>query len=427
MAPPIGQGATFLANPVQEQRMTTLFFIVFLDLVGFGMVIPVLPFFAEHLGVPPSWIIFLFGLYSLGQLLGAPLWGALSDRVGRRPVLLGTLLGNAAAYMILATAASAWQLGTARLLAGLAAGNIATAYAYIADRTEEGARARALGLLGAAFGLGFIVGPAIGGFLAGSGADSGSLARVAHAAAAMSGLAFLMTLAFLPESHGREQRAQARTLLRPNRWTLIARPVLRELLAATLLVVGGVAMFQSTFTMWSAAELGIRPRQLGSILGAMGILSVAVQGVAIGPLTKRYGPRLLGQAGATSAALCMAVLPFTHSVAEAALPLALFALGGGLFVPSISNLITATAGATERGAVLGVFQSASSLGRVVGPFAASAIASLAGLRWPFAAGALVSLGGALLVRPVSQGSPGSGSRTSEALAGTPVDASSSLA
>lgn len=407
--------------------MATLFFIVFLDLVGFGMVIPVLPFFAEHLGVPPSWIIFLFGLYSLGQLLGAPMWGALSDRVGRRPVLLGTLLGNAGAYMILATASSAWQLGASRLLAGLAAGNIAAAYAYVADRTGEDARARALGLLGAAFGLGFIVGPAIGGFLAGSAADSGSLSRVAHGSAAMSALAFLMTLAFLPESHGPEHRALARATPRQNRWKLVTRPVLRDLLAATLMVVGGVAMFQSTFTMWSAAELGIRPRQLGTILGGMGILSVAVQGLAIGPLTRRYGPHLLGQVGAASAALCMAVLPFTHSMGRAVIPLALFAIGGGLFVPSISNLITATAGASERGAVLGVFQSASSLGRVIGPFTASAIAGLAGLRWPFAAGAAVSLGGALLVRLASHTSPGGRTRTSDELAGDPVDVSSSAA
>lgn len=378
--------------------MQTLFFIVFLDLVGFGMIIPVLPYFAETVGVPDAFIVFLFGLYSFGQLFGAPIWGALSDRIGRRPVLIGTLAGNAAANLLLAVAGNWWQLALARLAAGLAAGNISTAYAYVTDSTDEESRPRALGILGAAFGLGFIVGPALGGVLAGEGSTAGSLARCAHVAALMSALACLSTIAFLRESHGPAQRARARRQPRVNRWQLMRRPVLRELLGATLLVVGGVATFQSAFTVWSASALAITPRMLGALLGAAGLISVLVQGGAIGPLTRRFGSGRLSGAGATFCALSMAVLFFATTLPGTYLPLALYAVGSALFMPSMSTLVAATAAATERGVVLGVFQSASATGRVVGPFVASAVVRLGGLRWPFAVGAAISLGALGLLR-----------------------------
>jgi MFS family permease len=166
--------------------MFTLFIIVFLDLIGFGMIIPVFPFYAERTGVDPASVIFFLGLYSLGQLVGAPIWGAMSDRLGRRPVLLFTLLGNAAASVLLAFADSGLTLALSRIAAGLAAGNVSTAYAYATDVTTDETRPKALGLLGSAFGLGFIAGPALGGLLAGNDAGGDGLVRVAWGAAAMS-------------------------------------------------------------------------------------------------------------------------------------------------------------------------------------------------------------------------------------------------
>ena len=199
--------------------MGTLFFIVFIDLVGFGMIIPVLPFFAQRLGASPSTVIFLFGLYSLGQLFGAPLWGSLSDRIGRRPVLLTTLAANAVANVLLGMASSAFELGASRFVAGLAAGNISAAYAYLTDISSEADRPKALGMLGAAFGLGFILGPALGGILAGNDASGSNLTIVANAAAGLSSLAFLATWFLLKESHGPAHRAAVKAVPRPISWS----------------------------------------------------------------------------------------------------------------------------------------------------------------------------------------------------------------
>ena len=378
--------------------MLTLFFVVFLDLVGFGMIIPVLPFFAGRLGVPDSWVIFLFGLYSLGQLIGAPLWGILSDRVGRRPVLLGTLAANAGANMLLAVAHNGWELGFARLVAGLAAGNISTAYAYVTDVSSDSERPKRLGLLGAAFGFGFIVGPSLGGVLAGRSREGANLSLTAHAAAAMSAVAFIMTYFLLKESHGPEQRAHAALHPRVDRLALITRPILRELLGASLAVVAGVAMMQSTYTLWGAAALGLGPRDLGIVFGFVGVVSVSIQAGAIAALDRRFGAVRLTRAGTICCALAMAMLPLSPSVAVSLVPLALFAGGSAIFMPSITTLVSRTAGPAERGAVMGVFQSASALGRVMGPFVASAVAAMTGLRWPFVAGAAVSLGGLALLR-----------------------------
>lgn len=377
--------------------MATLLFIVFLDLVGFGMIVPVLPFYAEHLGISPSLVIFLFGIYSLGQLFGAPLWGALSDRTGRRPILLATLAANAIANLALAFAGDPWTLAASRLVSGLAAGNISIAYAYVADVTPDAERPKALGMLGAAFGLGFILGPALGGILGGDNPATANISRVALSAAAMSALAFFATLARLKESHGPEHRAIAKAQPRGLQWGLLSRPALRQLLAMTLIVVGAVSMLQGTFSLWSAEALGVSPRNLGFVFALIGVLAVTVQGGLIGRLTARFGPERLTRAGTLLVAVSLVFIPFSPNVWVALVPMGLYGIGSALFSPSVSNLVTRTAGPSERGAVLGLFQGVSSLGRVVGPVAASGLTAIGGLRIPFWVAAAVTLGGAMMV------------------------------
>ncbi len=383
--------------------MATLFLIVFLDLVGFGMIVPVLPFYAEHLGISPSLVIFLFGLYSLGQLFGAPMWGALSDRAGRKPILLATLAANTVANVVLAFASDAWQLAVSRLVSGLAAGNISIAYAYVADVTSDADRPRALGLLGAAFGLGFILGPALGGTLGGGDAATANIERVALAAALMSLAAFVATFR-LRESHGAEHQERAAAQPRGLQWRLLSRPDLRDLFAVTLIVVGAVSMLQGTFSLFSASHLGVSPRHLGFVFAFIGVLAVGVQGGLIGRLTARFGPELLTRYGTLLVAFSLVLIPFAPNVWIALVPMGLYGIGSALFSPSISALVSRTAGPSERGAVLGVFQGVSSLGRVVGPMAASGVAAVAGLRVPFWVAATISLGGAFMLQaPVAGG------------------------
>ncbi|MDX2194206.1 MAG: MFS transporter [Gemmatimonadales bacterium] len=375
--------------------MLPLFLIVFLDLVGFGMVLPVFPFYAERVGVPPSLVIFLGGLYSLGQLIGAPLWGALSDRVGRKPILLLTLLANAAANLVLAVADSGPLLGASRLIGGLAAGNIATAYAYVADVTDDAGRPKALGLLGAAFGLGFILGPALGAALAGSG--GASLARVAHGATALSVIAAIATALLLRESLTPERRAAARERPRGRLGDYLTRPGLGSLLVVTLGVFGAVAMQQTTLPLWAAAQLGLGPRTLGIVYAYVGVVAVLVQVRLIGPLSARFGSLRLVEAGILLTAAGMVLVPPAAGIPALLLSLTAFGAGNALFNPSMSALVSRVAAADERGAVLGVYQSSSSLGRVLGPLLGSALAAVATLDAVFLAGAFVLLGCVWLV------------------------------
>lgn len=385
--------------------MFTLFVIVFLDLIGFGMIIPVFPFYAERVGVAPSTVIFFLGLYSAGQLVGAPLWGSLSDRIGRRPVLLATLLANAASAFMLAESDTGLTLALSRIIAGLAAGNISTAYAYTTDITTDATRPKALGLLGSAFGMGFILGPAIGGLLAGGNADDGSsLGRVAMGAAVLSLVAFVLTLLRLPESLPPEKRRQKHTK-RAGVGVFLARPALRGLLLATVIVVAAVALFQSTMALYGAERLDIGPRTLGWVYAFVGVISVSVQAGIIGKLTTRFGPQRLTRAGAVLIAIGMAGIPLAPALSWLLVTLAIFGVGSALFNPSMSGLVAGSAEPHERGGVLGAYQAAASLGRVIGPMAASGVAQVAGLAWPFVVGAAVSMLGLLFIASTPRMTP----------------------
>lgn len=385
--------------------MLTLFVIVFLDLVGFGMIIPVFPFYAERTGVDPASVIFFLGLYSLGQLVGAPIWGTLSDRMGRRPVLLLTLLGNTAASVLLAFADSGVTLALSRIAAGLAAGNVSTAYAYATDITTDATRPKALGLLGSAFGLGFIAGPALGGLLAGNDAAGDGLVRVAWGAAAMSMIAFVLTLVKLPESLSDELRATSRNRPRRGFGTYWVRPGLREVLLTGIVVIGAVSIFQSTLALWAAEQLGVGPRTLGWIYVFTGVVSVVVQVWMTAPLTRRFGAYVLAQWGIVFVALGMAAVPLCAAIAPLLVALGTFGLGSALLNPTFGNLVAGLSDADERGAALGAYQSAASFGRVIGPFTASGVATVSTLSWPFAVGAVVSLAGIVLVRLAQQRAP----------------------
>src|SRR5512144_3305156 len=207
--------------------MATLFLIVFTDLVGFGLIIPLLPFYGEHFHASPAKVGVLMATYSLAQFIAATLWGRLSDRVGRRPVLAASLLGATLSYVWLAFADTLWMLFAARALGGFMAGNIATAFAYVADVTGPADRAKGMGIVGAAFGLGFIFGPAIGGVLAGHDPAHAAYRTPALVAAALSALAMLLTVGILPESLSRSVREAYSRTPRAVRWQMLAQALRR--------------------------------------------------------------------------------------------------------------------------------------------------------------------------------------------------------
>lgn len=380
------------ASPAgQKGQFGSLFLVVFVSLVGFGVVLPVFPFFGNLLGASPGAITVAMGAYSLGQFLGAPLWGKLSDRIGRRPVLLWSLVGSVAAYLIMAHAQDIWLLGASRLFGGLMAGNIAAAFAYVGDITTPKDRPKAMGLLGAAFGLGFILGPAIGGLVGGAEASFASFRHVAYVAAAITAVATLATLLLLKESLPPERRALARAD-RPEQKAadvLRAKPILWALMALTLLVIGSAAMMETTFAFFAGDVLAWGPRQVGLAFACVGIVAAGLQGLATASLVRSFGEGRLVVAGVVLYALGLLGLVLARTGLETMIALMVTAAGVGLFNPSFQSLVSGESDDADRGLINGLTQGASSLGRIIGPGISGTLYAGLGVRAPFAFGAAI--------------------------------------
>ncbi|HXC88656.1 MAG TPA: MFS transporter [Stellaceae bacterium] len=370
--------------------MPILFFIVLIDLVGFGLVIPLLPFYAVRFGATAPEVTWLLATYSLMQLVAAPLWGRLSDRAGRRPVLMASMAASALAYLWLGAANTLWMLFAARALAGACAGNIAAAQAYIADITKPEDRAHGMGMIGAAFGLGFIIGPAVGGLLAGNNPATADLATPAWVAAGLSFAALCGVLAVLRESHPPERRGQATP---QGRIGLILgalrRPVLSQLIAVFFLVILAFAAMESIFALWALRQLDWGPEKVGFVFAYLGLLSAVMQGGLTRRLTKRYGEERLLLCGLVLLAIGLVVVPFSRSLGVLGGAFAVLAIGLGLVQPALNSLISRRAGSGEQGQVLGVTQSTGSLARVVGPPSAGYLFADLGHSSPFLWGAAI--------------------------------------
>ncbi|HEV2736833.1 MAG TPA: MFS transporter, partial [Longimicrobiaceae bacterium] len=342
---------------MKRSPLAVVFLTVFLDLVGFGIVIPLLPLYAERFGAGPVGVTWLVAVYSLMQLLFAPWWGSLSDRVGRRPVLLVGLFGSAASYLLFGLAGSLAMLFVGRALAGIMGANVGVAQAYIADVTAPEERARGMGLIGAAFGLGFILGPAIG----------GALSHFGHAvpffgAAALAAANGLLALFRLPESLPAERRSAhpagsgPRARLRALA-AAAANPRLRPLYAASLLATLAIAAMEATLSLWADRRWGLSPAEVAYLFAYVGAVAVLVQGALVGRLARRLGEHGLALAGALSLAAGLAAIPLASSAWLLALALAAFAFGHGTLTPALSALVSRAAPGGEQGRLLGVSQS----------------------------------------------------------------------
>lgn len=384
--------------------MLTLFLIVFVDLLGFGIVLPLFPFVAERLGAAP-WLITFggAGVYALAQVIATPLWGRLSDSYGRRPVLMVSMLGAIVGYVMLGLAGSLFWLIVARVVSGLMSGNISAAFAYVADVTTPENRSKGLGMIGAAFGLGFMFGPMIGGFLGGQNPHTVNFMVPAFVSAGLSLTAFLGTLFLLKESLPPEKR-------RP--WSgegsgshspfaaVSGKPVLVSVILAVLIVSTAGTLLQSIFPVWGHDILELSPRDVGMVFFAMGFVGVMVQGGLVGRLARHLGEKkvLYGSAVAQGAGFAaMALATGAASWPLTWLGSALFAMGHASFNTTASSLLTLEAAPQERGAALGALQASSAIGRIIGPASSGAIYSALGHASPYVTGLVLMLPAMLLL------------------------------
>ena len=343
-----------------NRPLLIIFLTIFVNLIGFGIIIPLLPFYAETFGASPLVIGLLFAAFSVCQLVAAPILGDWSDRYGRRPILIFSLLGTVASFVLLALAGSITMLFIARIVDGLSGGNISTARAYVADITEPKDRARAYGLIGMAFGLGFIFGPALSGVLV-----KVSITAPIWAAAAITLLATAVAWLWLPET---VHRAQAGTGMPfRNLPDLLRRPALGRVLVIDFVYWFAFAIFQTTFALFTARRFRFDASQTGYFFSAFGVLGAIVQGGLIRPVVHRLGDKPTFIVGLVCSAFGLVAATLTHSVAVFAVTLVPLALGIGFGHPTISSLVSRAARGDEQGRVQGAASAVESLGRTVGP------------------------------------------------------------
>jgi DHA1 family tetracycline resistance protein-like MFS transporter len=353
-----------------------IFLTILVNLIGFGIIIPLLPFYAETFGASPFQIGLLFAVFSLCQLFAAPVLGDWSDKYGRRPILILSLLGTVVSFVMLALAHSFAMLFFARIVDGLSGGNISTARAYVADVTEPRDRARAYGLIGVAFGLGFILGPALSGVLA-----KISITAPIWVAAGITAVATVMAWLWLPET---VHRAHAGTGLPfKNLATLMRRPNLRRVLAIDFVYWLAFAVFQTTFALFAARRFNFDAPQTGYFFAAFGVLGAIVQGAMIRPVVNRFGDKSTFMAGLVCGAIGLIATALTHSVELFALSLVPLALGIGFGHPTMNSLVSRAARGDEQGRVQGAASAVESLGRTIGPMWGSATLQRFGEGMPY--------------------------------------------
>ncbi|MFI5396691.1 MAG: MFS transporter [Candidatus Binatia bacterium] len=349
--------------PQQRSALTIIFLTVFVDLLGFGIVLPLLPYYAREFHASGMTAGALIAIYSAMQFVCAPLWGRWSDRIGRRPVLLVSLAGSTLSYLLFALAGGIGMLFISRIFAGIAGANIPVAQAFIADSTSEKDRARGMGLIGAAFGLGFVFGPAVGGLLAHYGHAAPGLA-----ATAICGLNFIAALWRLPESLAPEHRHLTRgrhpvTQLREA----FRRPQLGALMFMFAAVVFSFSTVETTLSLLCAASFQMRASQIYWLFAYLGVMTALMQGGLLGRLSQRLDERRLVVIGASLLAVGIGATPYAAPISTLLLALGAVAFGQGITSPVLASLISKASGREGHGGVLGISQSLGSLARILGP------------------------------------------------------------
>jgi len=379
---------------VKLPPLIIVFVTVFIDLLGFGIIIPLLPFYAETFGATAFTVGMLATSFSLMQFIFAPIWGRVSDRVGRRPIILLGLLGSCVSYLAFAMAGTLAGLFAARIFAGIAGANIPTAQAVVADLTTPENRAKGMGMVGAAFGLGFIFGPAIGGFLSRYG-----YAMPAFFASALSLANFVAAWFLLPETLKPEHRAIERVGRMDALRTALARPHLPLLLLIGFLVVAAFSAFESTFALFAERVYAFHASTIGYVFAFVGVILVIVQGFLVGKVVRHIGEHHIVPASLAIVAIGLLMIPGTHSVAALLVANGVMAVGMGFNNPSLMSLISRYSAAEDQGGVMGLTQSLNSLARIVGPVWGGFAFDHLGIGMPYiSAAAVMAVASAISIR-----------------------------
>jgi MFS family permease len=383
--------------------MPLLYLVVCLNIAALGTVIPLLPFYATHFGAGDGTAPLVFSIFSGAGLLTAPLWGRLSDYIGRRPVMLTCIATTIISYLWLANAQSLWEVFASRALAGVASGWLAAAQAYVADSTTEDNRAKGMGLLGASIGLGFVIGPTMGGIAVGGAAPNYALPSILAGSFSVAG--FMVALFFLKEPTARTPQPSGGETSAPQTvsgWRVLTSDILARLFLIYLCVFLAFTALEGTFPLWCKAVLSLGPRDVSWYMAFIGVIMVIVQGGLVGRLSRRYGESWLMLTGIALIALGLGGLPFSGSVWMALLPLTAISVGFGLQNPAMQSLISRAAPNDLQGGALGAAQSVASFARILGPAWGGAVFVSLGPDWPYLIGALALAPVLLIALPLAR-------------------------
>ncbi len=363
---------------------------MFLVMVGFGIIIPVMPFYAEEIGASPTQLGLLMAVYSFMQLIFAPMWGRISDKIGRKPIIMVGIFGLALSFFLMAVSTELWMLFAARIIGGFfSSANMPTVMAYVADVTSPENRGKGMGLIGASVGLGFIFGPAIGGVFSQS-----NLSTPFYLAGISSLLTFVLVLVALKESLSPEQRQKQEKKKMPLLKAL-SGPI-SILYILQLFVSLSLSGLEATFAYFAYEKAQLESVELGYIFMIMGFAGALVQGGIVGRLTKKYGEGFTIQLGIVISMIGFGLILFIDSFTTAAIYLTIFGIGNGFIRPSVSSLLTKRSD-TGHGRTTGLLSSFDSLGRIIGPPLGGILFSMT-IGLPYISGIILSIIAFLLYR-----------------------------
>lgn len=379
---------------MRARSLAALVGVMLVSMTGFGAFLPIFPFLALSTGAPASAITWAFGAYSLGQFVAAPLWGRLSDRIGRKPVLAAGMMVSAISYLVMAHTHTVLEMGLVRLIGGLMAGGSSAAFAAAADLADDKTRARNMGLLGAAVGFGFIAGPALGAVLVSGAPTRAHFERICELTAALNALAAAGALFLFQETNTNHAAPSAP---RFSLQLLRADNVLAGFIATSVVLMIAQSLMEATFGLWGKAAFDWGPREIGYTLAGMGVGAALLQGGGAGAAARRFGEALTLRAGLATFALGLVLLAAAQAPWMAYGALAFVTLGIALATPALQSLVAKQADEQQRGGAMGLNQSAGALGRVIGPALSGIVFDTFGHWAPYALGGALLLGALLLV------------------------------